>query len=406
MPAGRRPAVGCFGLLLPLLLVPLYMSVQGVSSAVEDVRISCFVMGGAVSPSINPFSALCEQDPLFIYSAYPLNPDLPEGQKRKLDRIYFPRTRQVLIDSYDFVMFWDARIQHLKSRQLSDLDHAFREAGIGSATVHGPSWEHAWTISTLYQLSPVSDFQIRFYDPWRVSFRREREEVFTPFAEMGMERVIGGAYGIMEPKQGSTVWADMRPQDVPWLTSWKVGSDGGVQWVFADKSDVDWWGLSLGSRGNNPYAIDLVANLLLHSLERPLIGDILARREARSLLSTFQARKLLILTMLEWAERFGADITSLADRLTEVEGGTQDAVESFLERDYDSTISFMDSLSSTVSEIGQLASDLKDQALFWVYLVEWLAVTSVSILSASILWALMVRRKMYHAARQTRLTRI
>ncbi len=239
-----------------------------------------------------------------------------------------------------------------------------------------------------------------------MSFRREREEVFTPFADLGMERVIGGAYGIMEPKGGSTVWADMRPQDVPWLTSWKVGSDGGVQWVFADKSDVDWWGLSLGSRGNNPYAIDLVANLLLYSLDRPLIGDILARREARSLLSTFQARKLLILTMLEWAERFGADITSLADRLTEVEDGTQDAVESFLERDYGSTITFMDSLSPTVSRIGQMASDLKDQALFWVYLVEWLAVTSVSILSASILWTLMVRRRIYHAASQTRLTRI
>ncbi len=369
-------------------------------------RISLLVIG-YVSPSYNPFSALAEQDPLFVYKAYPLPPDLPDPDKRKLDRIYYPRSRRQLVEAYDAIVFTDARIRHFSSRQFSDLEYAFRDTGMASVTIHGPSWEHVWSVTVLYDLSPVKDFQIRFYLPWRVRFRRDRDPVFLPFVGVGMEKVTGSAYGLMEPKLGSTVWADMVPQNSPWLVSWRpAGDKPGMQWVFADKFDKDWWALSYGTRGNNPYAIDLCANLLLYSLGRPLITDIHARFQAREMLTSFQTQKGLILSMIEWAEKFGANGAPLNEKLSELEEEAERAVNYYIQQDYESAISFMSSMNSRINAIAEEAVRLKDAALLWVYFSEWAATCSTFLVSGVLLWSLMVRRRMYRAVEASRLERI
>ena len=46
---------------------------------------------------------------------------------------------------------------------------------------------------------------------------------------------------------------------------------------------------------------------------------------------------------------------------------------------------------------------LKQRALFWIYLTEWLAVTAVLLLSGFVLWTLMIRRRLYGEVRSTRL---
>ncbi len=369
-------------------------------------RISCFVMGERVDPAGNPFTSLFMQDPLFRYSLYPLNPDLSDPHKVKLDRVYYPRTGKVLVESFDAMIIRDARILHFTSTQFRDLDNAFREAGMSCVTIHGPSWDQVWSVvTTLYELSPVDNFEIRFYRPWRVVFRKEREPVFLPFVQLGMEKVVGEAYGTMEAKPGSTTWADMEPQDVPWLVSWRPGGrDPGMQWVFADKFDAAWWGLGFGARERNPYSIDLATNLLLYSLDRPLISDIHVRRHARSLLYSFKAQKLLILSFLEWGENFGANMRSISVQLPVLDEEAEDAVDSYVEQDYSTAIALMESLTERIGVLSKDAVRLKDEAMLWVYISEWLAVTSVAIVSGIVLWSLMVRRRMYRSTEATRLT--
>jgi len=371
----------------------------------DDLRIPCFVMGERVDPAGNAFTASFIQDPLFRYAAYPLPPDLSDAEKRKLDRVYFPRTRKILVESFDAIIIRDARIGHFTSNQFRDLDYVFREAGMASVTIHGPSWEQVWSVvTTLYELSPVDNFKIRFYEPWRVVFRREREPVFLPFIELGMEKVVGEAYGTMEAKQGATVWADMQPQDVPWLVSWRPGgTEAGLQWVFADKFDAAWWGLGYGTRDTNPYSIDLATNLLLYSLGKPLISDIHARRKARSLLYGFKAQKILILSLMDWAEDFGANTRSLSSQLAILESEAEGAAGSYLVQDYATAIGLMESHLARMGEISREAVRLKDQAMFWVYLSEWLATTSVAIASGTVLWSLMMRRSLYRAVEATRI---
>jgi hypothetical protein len=390
-------AIARTGIILGLLLV---LSLSALSADVQ--RISCFLIG-KVDARACPFTGFFREDPLFSYNLEPIPADLPDSDKRKIDRQYFPRNREILID-YDFIVFSDARVQHFTSRQLADLDYAFREAGVASFYSFGPAWEHAFLSTILYDIVPIRDYNYYLHRPWRVSFRTDREAVFTPFIELGMEKVLGEAYGEGTPRQGTTVWADMVPNGWPWLVSWRPGGTGaGVAWYNADEFNTIWWGLSAGSRDVNPYAIDMATNLILYSKGMPLISDILTRREARRLISTFQAEKLLVLAMMEWADMFGANILPLSDQLTELEEDVERATTFYLEQDYPDAISAMEEVSPKIMGITNQAMELKDQALFWVYLSEWLAITSVSLVTGAVIWNLMVRRRAYRHVGVTRL---
>jgi hypothetical protein len=207
----------------------------------------------------------------------------------------------------------------------------------------------------------------------------------------------------MAPKLGSVVWADMAPNGLPWLVSLRLsGGDPGIMWFFTGTFDHTWW--RVYDADENPYVIELATNLIFHSLGLPPISDIGGRREARRVLTGFRAQRLLVLHMMEWADAFGANTNPLSRSLTDLDEEARNAMDLYLERDYPATISFMREMSSEVAAIVRRASDLKDQALFWVYVSEWLTITAATIISGSVLWSLMIRRRLYRGVRVTRLS--
>jgi hypothetical protein len=399
----RSASMG-FWLLLTSTMMPS-LSLSWADGAGEGSIISFFVIGG-VDPDTNPLTGYFIEDPAFIYSGQPIPSYLTLEEKRRLDRLYYPRTRQALLEGYDMLIMVDARIGHLPTSRLGDLDYALREAGMPAFTTFGMAWESDWVPTTLYDLVPVSTYEKYQHGPYHVFFRRERDPVFLPFVDLGLERIIGGSYHTMTPKVGALIWADMVPLGLPFLVSWKLGGeDGGLIWTLSGAFDAAWWGSggSWGTRGSNPYAIDLATNLIFHSLGRGTIKDIKARREARRSLSAFQAQKLLVLSMMEWADRLGADVSEAFEALRDLEAGAGVALGFYLEGDYPATISSMDEVSSGVNGITEDVVALKDRTLFWIYVSEWLTVTSVAMITSYLLWALMIRRRLYRVIESTRL---
>ncbi len=301
--------------------------------------------------------------------------------------------------------FYKANIEYLPPRHFHDLDYAFSEAGMVGAASPVTSWSTAWEPAALCHLMPVSEYRdyVRSV-PYMVFFRREREPVFTPFAALGMEKVTGNNYHLMVAKEGSTTWADMRPNGLPWLVSWRPGGNNpGMVWVFTGTFDAPWWGVDPSSRGKNPYAIDMLTNLLFYSLDIPLVDDIHARREARVVLSTFQARKLTALHVMEWADTFGANILRLSQKFTVVEKDAEKAMEYYVDQDYALTMSHMESMSEKIIVITGEAVRLKNEAMVWVYVSEWLAVSGISMVAGMSVWSLMIRRRQYRQMGSTRL---
>ena len=125
---------------LGLVLVAfLLISSLAAGSALDGRLISAFVIGHSGYVWYNPFRVLFSRDPQFRYNLYPLPPDLPDSDKRKLDRVYFPRTRRLLVESYDLMVFHDARIQHLLGLHLRmDGGYLYGHGGRGvSVDPHG-----------------------------------------------------------------------------------------------------------------------------------------------------------------------------------------------------------------------------------------------------------------------------
>ena len=58
---------------------------------------------------------------------------------------------------------------------------------------------------------------------------------------------------------------------------------------------------------------------------------------------------------------------------------------------------------SLLREADELALRAKQTALFWVYVIEWLVVTATLLVCATVLWALMVRRRLYREVSATRI---
>jgi hypothetical protein len=49
-----------------------------------------------------------------------------------------------------------------------------------------------------------------------------------------------------------------------------------------------------------------------------------------------------------------------------------------------------------------LAQDVKDKALLWIYITEATAVTGTLMISGIVIWALMIKRRLYREVKTTR----
>ena len=396
---GHSRVATAIWIMLAATVLALIVASPCASARNESALISGFLMGHSEWIWANPFRILFIRDPLFRHAIYPLPPFTSEGDKAKLDRVYYPRTRDLLINNYDLMVFHDVRTA-FTARQVHDLDYAFTEAGMTAMCGLCLGWDYAWQSTILADLLPISEHGSvsPFFRPYWVKFRSERDPVFLPFVELGIERVVGDQYCQMRAKQGATIWGDVKPYEIPWMVSWRPGGrNSGMQWVVSHTFE-GWW-----AEENNPYALDVATNMIFYSLGRPLISDIQLRREARRLFTNFQTQKSIILSMMEWAEDFGANVAPISGRLNGLEREMGVARTDYVEQDYPAAISFLESLSGVVGEITDDALRLKDEAMFWVYASEWLVVTATAILSGAAVWSLMFRRKKYLMVGTTKL---
>jgi hypothetical protein len=83
---------------------------------------------------------------------------------------------------------------------------------------------------------------------------------------------------------------------------------------------------------------------------------------------------------------------------------TKEATEAYLQEEYQGSLAMMEEAIEEMEGLRAEAMRLKDQALAWVYLVEWLVVSGAFLLAGFTLWTLMVRRRLYRAVPATRMT--
>jgi hypothetical protein len=211
----------------------------------------------------------------------------------------------------------------------------------------------------------------------------------------------------MEPQEGTTWWATARGafpkitgREFPWLLSWGVGE--GMTWSVGDDLDVPWWS-GIYEPSEQEYGLDILMNIIYHSLGRPLPQDIMLVNAVRRDFREYGERVSTINAFIDFIEKFGANSNQIMRDLAEVDATIELAMEHYMEGRYQEALEAAEAAHIELVEFDRRTMRLKDQALMWVYVTEWAAVSGTGLLAGYLLYALMLRRTLY---RQVQVTRI
>ena len=402
-------------LVLSILLLAVPISWGKVDPDAGHIRI--ISIGESFYPETRlPF--MLRADPRIRYQPVPTNwyegtfQAVGSGRRdaEKFLRLYIPRTYERFIGSYDVILLSDFEVDIIEPQQWAWMETSVRvdRMGIGKYEMnYDPAH---WTTFDLFRTLPVySAFPadlvfahelrgIAIYATTMPGTGRPHPMLDLP--NMKNWRVpidIGsGKAGYENPRPGSTVVARYIPNDEPAVIIWEYGSGRALTSVPGHDTIVwhlsDYW----------PYTVDFWINQAwyLAGLEIPPVIEILHQIRESSIL--YSTQKAMALSVIDFAERYGASTTELYGMLSEVDDVKMEADRSYMEDDYAESLSKMEEAFLGLSRVAEASVRAKDAVLFWIYLIEWITVSATSAIVGVIIWVVMVRRRLYREVQITR----
>ncbi len=407
-------------LIVAAFVVLIFLAVGLCSGAASFERN--FLLIGQVFPQDCPVPAWLDDEPSFRYVVIATDPTgmsysgLTPELAKKYVRIYFPRTKQDLFERFDFVVFPDANIRPFTGTQIEWLKEGFQDKGISALVTLGGDlasysriYFYDWQSSVLHDVVPIklTGDQREGRGAFHIKILRDDPPVLSMFRPLGIEKFVGDGQTAPIPKEGSTVWAEAEVFDfgvsAPWLISWKPGPQGGTFWAIADDLDHTWW-WPFGP-SPNPYAEDVFLNIAFHSFGRKLPEDIAVVHRLRTMFELSRRTTLLIVGTMELAEKFGANSYKVEQALARLKGTYEAARLEYSSGDYQDAIETLQKAAAEADTVMRMAFKLKDDAMFYAYIIQWMATSGTLLLSGSTLYTLMIKRRLYRATESTKFSR-
>ena len=113
-------------------------------------------------------------------------------------------------------------------------------------------------------------------------------------------------------------------------------------------------------------------------------------------------KRNFLISLIEFVSRFGANPSGVGVMLKAADDGLKEANALYVAYNFEGSMARMEELVGELDAATLEALRIKDQALLWIYIVEWTAVTGTSLFSGVVVWALMVRRRFYREVGATR----
>lgn len=418
---GRRGIVRA-AILLRLACLLLLSAACAVQEA-KKIR----VIGAGITPTLKVwFTAEPSTDPLIIPARdwEGLTPEII----RRLVRMYFPRTYRELL-TYEFYFLSQVDMSYFSPQQQQWMYRALGDQAMGAvntrSTMGIPDVE--WRDSVLSDAFPndvaavMASQYYKAVQPGRLVIRDDEglPNIMKPYKTQ-VEAIIGTYYDGVPmlytiPRPGSVILSYIEskrglghpvPGQVAHVFYWKWNSS--VTFTFMDQVlDAFWsdyWpvGSWMAGAGSNPYALDMVVNIIWFSTGRNLPEDAFLVHELRQQLFHYGVRKSLVVSLLEFAEVFGADTSKEYQRLDRIDGKRKDACRSYLAGEFSLADDRLKVALEDLNWFESEAARLKDRTLFLVYLIQWFVTTGAFLSAGLVLWTLMVRRRLYREVEVTR----
>jgi len=361
----------------------------------------------------SPIDDWLDQDLVIDYFEIPMaQTHLSQSELKRYTAIYFPRTEKRFLELYNMVVVCEEEglfSSYLSDKQKMMVYNGVKNEGVAlfNSVPNEDFEEAAWSTCIWSELMP-HDYSGQYKEltaGFSVSVvkRSDFPPIFTPFISLGIEKYIGPLCRQLNPKIGARTWAWVEPYHQPFFLSWEIGEKKARTSNVANDLDEPWWGSAYrGTPSQNPYGGDLFLNMVYWSVGKKPITDIFIVHSVRKMYGDYLMRRKVTLSLVDFIDAFGANTHSIEDEVEEINGGRSEARRLYYEQKYDEAMSYLQRMLEKMVQVDQEAVELKKRAFLWIYLVEWLAVTAVSLVTGVAIWALMVKRRMYREIATTR----
>lgn len=321
---------------------------------------------------------------------------------RRLARIYLPRTKKSFLGNTDLIVLEDIDSAIFTGEHIAWFKDAVCEEGLGSVMGGGSQGFGGnqpfmgWGETTLYDIIPVQcPYDKRLSKDYLVKFKIE-----DPGNELARSLPWESAplyypCNLVIPKDGCRLIIISDDEErTPIYFYWDVGRGRfvGVQnlkGVFGQ--DFNHW----------HYFQDSVLNTYYYAVGFPLPEDLVTVHELRTKWHEIYLQKKLLIGLIDFADRFGANMREVDDRMEDVEALKKSSDQLYLAADYPAALGELENALSEIVRLEELSVKLKDRALTWIYIIEWLVIFSTLMISGFILWTIMVRRTVYKEVKIT-----
>ncbi len=401
-------------LVVLLLTIPGTISVLG-----QGTRVNVLYTGDPY-PGETPYIYM-KSEPMLITTPIQASKDYLWGiysssEIERAIRLYMPRSYSSLLDQYDVVIVSDANVasftdDHLEWFKRGVSNQALALVMIGGHETYGTNGHHPdWGQTPVGQVLPVKTVyggyeggKLKILDsenpfmrslPWRPDLNFLQRYASNMVEEKPGAEVLAVATVTQELvyERKYLNWKN------PFFSTWNFNDSGRV---FAMTGD---WTPGGGARFLEwDYIQDFVTNLMLYCTGNDIPKDLDLVHTVRSRITSFSNRKLIITSLVDFVDNFGADPSRVLKKVEEVDRVAEKARDLYLQQDFSGALEAIDRALGMMEEAENLAQEVKDSALLWIYVSEWLAVTGASLICGFLLWTLMVRRRLYREVTTTRL---
>jgi len=331
---------------------------------------------------------------------------------RRYMRLYMPRNQDDLVNSYDIVIISDASKRFFTTEHMAWFRNSVIEGGLAlimiggyetfGSTIYTPG---SWGDTAVQDALPVVCLDQKWEEkPGVLQVSRGEDPLMAslPFKDIGPYGIFYGC-NIVQPKEGVSPLAHYRVSGTgvehPLFCYWEVGAGSSygmtADWTPAGGRDFLRW----------PYYGDYVLNLATYVTGGKVPTDMAIVHQARSLMAEFKDLRQTVDGVIEFASKFGANMGAAEKIVGEAEKAKLVAERSYVDGDMEESVDGLNSALEILRSASEKAYQLKDQAMLWVYVTEWLVVSSTGMVCGFILWTVMVRRALYRAVQETRLAR-
>jgi hypothetical protein len=387
-----------------LMLTLLTMGTGTAARTDPSGKIKAILLGDVIDQygGYNSFKVI-DYDPAIEVTCIPSNPSPVIGgydvAQRNL-RVYMPRTYEILVQEYNELIFSDAVNLMFKPEWIHWLSNSITDGGLGmlwlgsiTATSHG--WEDTTVAEVLPASQHVGEFTIITSFLMRILDADEPLMQALPWEEAPPLMNVNAQV----PKEGSEYWAKLVTfsGEYPLMTYWRIGEGSALNFASKFPNGVRMWAR------NWPLFPQAMIYLNYRVSDKKLPDDPFMFLSIINGFIEFAETTSLIESMLEWVETFEGNTRPLRERVVALDETKLRAEEAYMGGDFNNAHEILADAKTEQAALRVAASRAKDDALFWIYLTEWFALTGAFLVSSYVLWTLMVRRKLYRDVGVSRL---